>query len=301
MTSVPSTGRRLSRRARLDAGEVAATTPVAEQDAVWSRNSNDKVDIGQILTGVLSDLFRARSPRPRLRGLSVGSSTEPQFRILQPTCVGGLHLLDIDPLALSHIRERTRRQNIGNVSTIEADFTDVLADRAGAERFRRDALNGSRMGLVMFHHSLYYAPRPAWDDLVDAVWHGVLSPGPVALHAVLMAQRSDVPTSTTALYDRWAGQFFGAHNEQDLAGFGRTLRRTDALTGATVRGHRSEVVFDTDDFTDLMRCVWMILLHPQVHDYDPDQRAEITEWVYANLWTLGIPLVQHQDHLVITR
>jgi hypothetical protein len=301
MSSSPR--RRLGPEARRAAALEAARTPVADQDAVWSKYSNDKVDIGQVLTSVLQGLARTRPPRARLRGLSVGSSTEPQFRILQPACPAGLHLLDIDPTALARVETRVARQHIDNVTTIEADFTDALGDRQLARQLRRQALDGAKVGLVTFHHSLYYAPRATWDDVVDAVWHELLSPQPgsAAVHAVLMAHRSDSPTSTTAIYNRWAGQFFGAYNDQDLAGFARSLRRSKRLPGSSVRVQTSEVVFDNDDFTDFMRCVWMILLHPQVHDFDRDQQIEVGEWIYANLWSVGVQLTQRQDHVVITR
>lgn len=295
--------RRLARAARREAGLEAARAPIAEQDAIWSRCSSDKVDTGQVLMGVLADLFRASSPRRTLRALSVGSSAEPQFRILQPACRGGLYLLDVDAHALAAVDERVARQHIEGVRTVEADYTQVLASRAAARRLRHDALDERRVSLVTFHHCLYYTPRPTWDALFDATWSELLerAPRPVAVHAVLMSHRSDLPTSTTAIYNAWAGRFFGAHNDQDLAGFGRSLRRSGTLPGATVRTHTSRVLFDADDFGDLMRCIWMILLHPHVHRFSEDQQVEVTEWVYANLWSRGVPLTQFQDHLVVTR
>ena len=45
----------------------------------------------------------------------------------------------------------------------------------------------------------------------------------------------------------------------------------------------------------------MILLHPTVHRFSEAQQREVIEWVYGELWSLGLPLVQMQEHLVIYR
>ena len=56
-----------------------------------------------------------------------------------------------------------------------------------------------------------------------------------------------------------------------------------------------------DDFERFMAVVWMILLHPTVHQFSEEQQREVIEWVYGNLWSRGMPLVQIQDHAVIYR
>jgi len=43
----------------------------------------------------------------------------------------------------------------------------------------------------------------------------------------------------------------------------------------------------------------MILLYPAVHKYTPEQKEEITRFVYNRFWKKKRPLVQAQDHLVI--
>ena len=73
------------------------------------------------------------------------------------------------------------------------------------------------------------------------------------------------------------------------------------FAGAQVLTKSSRVEFFVDDFEQFMAVVWMILLHPNVHRFTEGQRREVTEWVYANLWSRGLPLVQVQDHLVIYR
>lgn len=244
--------------------------------------------------------------RSRLRALSVGSSSEPQFRIFTAACEGGLWLLDLDEHALGAAGARAQRQHVDGVHTVVADFTAALGDRASARRLRRDHLDGRRMNVVAFHHSLYYARRQQWDDIFDATYHELLAAprpdGPQSLiHAVLMASRTDDPLTTTGIYDHWAGRFFGARNDQDLAGFGRHLRRSNDLPGAQVRVRTTDVEFDADDFGAFMSVIWMILLHPMVHRFDEAQQEEVTEWVYRELWSARRPLVQRQDHLVVAR
>jgi hypothetical protein len=118
---------------------------------------------------------------------------------------------------------------------------------------------------------------------------------------VRMANHSVDRTSTTWLYNHFAGRFFGAKNDQDLRGFARELRRDPAFDSAQVHTKTSRVEFRVDDFERFMGVIWMILLHPYVHVYDRDQQTEITEYVYKKLWERKAPLVQMQDHLVVYR
>ena len=57
----------------------------------------------------------------------------------------------------------------------------------------------------------------------------------------------------------------------------------------------------TATFEIFMAVVWMILLHPNVHRFSEAQQREVIEWVYGELWSRGLPLVQIQEHLVIHR
>ena len=50
-----------------------------------------------------------------------------------------------------------------------------------------------------------------------------------------------------------------------------------------------------------MEVIWMILLYPNVHNYTYDQREEITEYIYSSLYKSGKPLIQLQDHLIVSR
>jgi hypothetical protein len=80
-----------------------------------------------------------------------------------------------------------------------------------------------------------------------------------------------------------------------------SLREDARFAGAQVLAKSSQVEFFVDDFQRFMAVVWMILLHPNVHQYNEDQQREVIEFVYANLWSQGLPLVQLQDHVVIYR
>jgi hypothetical protein len=289
----------------------AAHSRMFQQDKVWSRYSNDKVDIAHSLAHVIRTLEKSLPLRAPLTALSLGSSNEPQFRVLEAAFRGGLYLVDIEDAALDVVAERIDRQSTDHVKLVRGDFTGLVRDRAAARRFRARALGNRRMTLVTLHHSLYYAPRSAWPSLIDALQHEILAApgrsrgkpaGPVsAIHAVLMASRSDEPATTTWLYNHFAGRFCGAHNDQDLRGFGRELARRANGENGQVLTRTSRVEFFVDDFERFMGVVWMILLYPNVHQYSREQMVEIIEHVYERLWRPGIPLVQVQDHLAVYR
>ncbi len=284
----------------------AAQSAMFQQDKIWSRYSNDKVDIAHTLARVIRTLAKSLPLSRALTALSIGSSNEPQFRILESAFGGGLYLLDIEQVALDVVRERTSRQHSPHVRTIWGDYRALLGDRQSTTRFRMEHLGGRRMTLITLHHSLYYSPQASWQGLIGNLYRTVLSQsagaGPSsAIHAVLMASRSRAETTTTWLYNHFAGKFFGHHNDQDLAAFARTLRRDPSLADAQVLVRTRRVEFFVDDFAQFMAVVWMILLHPQVHEFTPDQQCEVIEHVYERHWRPRQPLVQLQNHLVIYR
>jgi hypothetical protein len=280
-----------------------------QQDKVWSKYSGDKVDIAHTLARVIRTLSKSLPLGVPMTALSLGSSNEPQFRLLESTFRGGLYLLDIEDSALDVVAERIERQATDRVALIRGDYTTLLRDAAAARRFRAAHLAGRRMTLVTLHHSLYYAPRAAWRPLVEGIYREILARptagarhGPsAAIHAVLMASRSDDPSTTTWLYNHFAGRFCNAHNDQDLRGFARELARGARLPDARVLSQPAHVEFFVDDFERFMGVIWMILLYPNVHRYTRDQMVEIIEHVYDRLWCRGRPLVQVQDHLVVYR
>lgn len=189
---------------------------------------------------------------------------------------------------------------------VRGDYGKLLGSDAATLRFRKRALGGRRVTLVTLHHSLYYAPRSAWPGLFRRIYQHLLAtrpgPGPTAtIHAVLMSPRSDDRASTSWLYESFAGRYFGVVNDQDLRAFAGELRRDPTFADAQVEVRSTVVDFFVDDFALFMAVVWMILLYPNVHRYGPEQRIEITEYVYRELWSRGRPLVQRQDHLIVYR
>jgi hypothetical protein len=273
---------------------------MSKQDKTWSRYSRDKVDIGDTLARVLRTLSKALPLSRPLRALSVGSSTEPQFRILEANFQGGLYLLDIEPAALAVIRERIRRQSLTHVVPLRHDYTKVFLDRGATERFLRHELGGRRLDLIAFEHSLYYSPAERWRALLSNVFD-ILLAKTGAIHCVLMSSSVRNPATTTWLYNHFAGKFFGHRNDQDLRAFGRGLRQDRRFANAQIHSKTDRVRFFVDDFRELMSVVWMILLYPNVHRYSAAERREITLHVYRRLFVKRKPLLQDQDHLVIYR
>jgi hypothetical protein len=190
----------LAAATRRELGMRAAHSRMFQQDKVWSKYSNDKVDIAHVLARVIRTLCRSLPIGRAMTALSLGSSNEPQFRVLESIFRGGLYLVDIEESALDVVAERITRQSTRGVVLVRGDYTRLVRDRAAAQRFRAARLHGRRMTLVTLHHSLYYAPCPAWPALFEALYREILA-GPAgsaagpsaAIHAVLMAARSDDP------------------------------------------------------------------------------------------------------------
>ena len=273
---------------------------MSRQDKIWSRYSHDKVDIGETLAKVLRTLGKAAPLIRPLRALSIGSSNEPQFRILQTAFQGGLYLLDIEEEALAAVRERARRQDTKNVFTVIDDYNRIFSSPGKTRDFFKSKLHGKKLDLITLQHSMYYCQESKWGDLVRGLYKKLLAPAG-AMYCVLMASKSGDPSTTTWLYNHFAKKFCGHTNDQDLAQFARALRKDPAFKGAQVLSKTSRVKFFVDDFQEFMAVVWMILLYPHVHRYTLDQRREIAEYVYVNFFEKKKPLFQDQDHLAIYR
>lgn len=280
--------------------EAAAALPLAEQVRIWAERSDDKPDVGRGLARVLRVLTRALPPDEPLRALAIGPSTEPQRRLLHACCEGGTTLLDVDGSALDAFRRRAARQGIEGFTTARADYREVLASRASAARFRDDAMGGRRAHAVLLHHSLYYAPAADWRPLAGHAWAELVAPVG-ALHAVLMAARTDDEATTTALYARHAGRWFGHVNDQCLRAFAASLADDPAFADAAPALRTSRVAFRPGSFRDLMAAVWMILLHTHVHRFPPEAVRSVEDDVRRRFWDAGRPLVQEQDHLALFR
>ncbi|MFH1038145.1 MAG: class I SAM-dependent methyltransferase [PVC group bacterium] len=282
----------------IETGVRAGDTDMYNEDEIWSRYSGDKVDIGEVLTAVIRSLCRAVPLSRRLRALSLGSGSEPQFRILEAAFRGGLYLLDIDRVPLGIVQERLRRQWISHVTTIRADYNRVLMEPVNARAFLKSRLAGKKMDLVALHHSLYYSEKGQWEGLFENLHRTILSPRG-AIHAVMMASESADRRSTTWLYNHFAGKYFGCRNDQDLLEFGAQLRRNKIFKASQILSRTHEVRFFVDNFGKFMAVIWMILLYPDVHVYNRQQKEEITEYIYREFWLKKQPLVQFQDHLVV--
>ena len=211
---------------------------------------------------------------------------------------GGLYLLDIDPAPLNIVKERIRRQWIKHVKTITADYNKVLMDPVKAERFFQKRLGGKRLDLITLDHSLYYCSESAWEGLFENLYRAILG-WRSAIHAVLMASKSDDQYSATWLYNHFAGKYFGEKNDQDLAAFATTLRKNKLFQNVRIISRKHRVKFFIDDFGKFMAVIWMILLYPNVHNCTPEEKGEITEHIYQKFWLKKNPLMQHQDHLIL--
>lgn len=282
----------------IEAGVKAADSKICDEDKIWSRYSHDKVDIGEELARVIRTLNKELPLEQKTRALSVGSSAEPQFRILEADFRGGLYLLDIDEVALGIVKDRIKRQKTDHVFPLRMDYNKIFLSAQDTENFLKNELGGRRVELVTLHHSLYYSKAADWDRIFDNIYSKILSPTG-AIHAVLMASKSEDKGATTWLYNHFAGKFCGCRNDQDLLDLGDRLGRNPIFKNSQILSKTHKVDFYVDDFSKFMSVVWMILLYPDVHKYTLPQKQEISEFIYNNLWSKKNPLIQLQDHLVI--
>ena len=292
---MPSIDRKLFER-----GLRVADSQMFHEDKIWSRYSDDKVDIGETLAKIIRTLNKSFPLYKRIAALSIGSSNEPQFRILETFCRGGLYLLDIEKEALDIVQERIRRQRTTHVKTILADYDKCFFDCGNCSTSLNRCLDGNRINLIALHHSMYYCREGEWHKLFSNLYRQVLAPVGV-IHAVLMASDALDRQTTTWLYNHFVGKFFGLRNGQDLHKFKGELKKCALYNKAQILYKKSRVHFFVDDFEQFMAVVWMILLYPNVHHYSLKQREEITEFIYKSFWRKKRPLCQIQDHLAVYR
>jgi len=284
----------------IELGIKAADSNMHQEDRIWSRYSNDKVDIGEQLARVIRTLNKAAPLSRDMRALSIGSSAEPQFRILETAFRGGLYLLDVEEAALDVVKERIKRQYTKHVTTIRTDYKKIFLDPKNTERFLKRRLNKKRVDLITLHHSLYYCEEKVWHTIIRNLYRNILSPKG-AIHIVLMAAESDDEYTTTWLYNHFLGKFFGYSNDQCLLKLKKELKKDKLFNNTQILARTNNVHFFADDFAKFMAVIWMILLYPSVHNYSPAQKEEITEFVYKRFWRNKRPLVQLQDHLALYR
>ncbi|MEW5766287.1 MAG: class I SAM-dependent methyltransferase [bacterium] len=288
----------MSYKKLIEKGMNVAHTNICDEDKVWSRYSHDKVDIGEELARVIRTLSKAMPLDTDLSALSIGSSDEPQFRLLESAFRGGLYLLDINECALAIVKERLKRQRTDHVNTVKGDYKRTFLNSKKSKAFFKDKLGSKRVNLITLHHSLYYCEEQKWRAIFDTLYREFLAPCS-AIHTVLMASISENQFSTTWLYNHFAGRFFGCRNDQDLRVFAAELEEDKFFKSSQVLSRTNSVYFFVDDFEKFMSVVWMILLYPQVHKYNEGQREEITEFIYKKFWRRKRPLIQEQDHLVV--
>lgn len=285
-------------RKMIDIGVRSGDLEILEEDKIWSRYSHDKVDIGEELAKIIRTLDKGLPLSRQLRALSIGSSAEPQFRILETTFRGGLYLFDVDKKALHIVKERIHRQCTDHVITIHGDYNKIFLSSKNTESFLKNKLGGEKVDLITLHHSLYYCQEFRWGLVFDNLYKYILATKG-AIHAVLMASESEERYTTTWLYNYFAGKFFGCRNEQDLIKFKKGLQSKSLYKNAQILTRANYIRFFVDDFEKFMAVVWMILLYPNVHKYNLKQKREITEFIYKNFYQKKRPLIQAQDHLVI--
>lgn len=284
----------------IERGIKIADSKMFEEDKIWSHYSNDKVDVGEELAMVIRTIFKAFPLRKAISALSIGSSNEPQFRLLQSSFRDGLYLLDVEKEALDIVQERIHRQHIKHVKTIPCDYSKIFFNPEKTALLLKTKLEGKKMNLITLHHSLYYCQKSNWNALFENLYRHILAPNG-AIHTVLMAAESNECHTTTWLYNHFVGKYFGHRNDQELRKFKKELQANPLFSKAQILMRWHRVHFFVNDFEKFMSAIWMILLYPEVHQYSLKQREEITEFIYKKFWKVKRPLVQLQDHLVIYR
>lgn len=284
----------------IERGMKAGDSPIFRENKIWARFADEKADVAAILMKIIRRLGKATPVDQPLRALSIGCSDEPQFRILEAAFRGGLYLLDIDEKALDVMRERIDRQMIRGVVPVRGDYTQDFADEESTGQTLAVKLGGTPFDLITLHHSLYYCEMSQWQPLVECLARLVLSQVG-AIHIVMMSATEQQEGTTTWLYNHFAEKFFDHRNDQNLLQLRDRLQDSAALAGTEISCETRKVQFFIDDFEKYMAVVWMIMLYPDVHKYDFDQKMEITNYVFDNLWRPQRPLVQMQDSLIISR
>lgn len=280
-----------------EAGLASAGYPIELQDGIWVRHSDDKIDIARQTGKVFAAIFARLGIRDDLRTLSLGCGIEPQLALFQALS-SEIFLLDIEHAALETIKKNTQERFCNNVHPIHQDFTAFL-DEDFARTFCREQLAGP-LDTIFLHHSLYYLPQADWQRLLTNLYTHLLNPGG-CIHGVLMSSRCENVLSTTWLYNHFAGEFCNHKNDQDLLLFAQQLQQTTAFCAAQIATTTAQIQFKTGDFSELMSVIWMILLYPQVHSYTGGQMTQIIGHVYEKFFMTAQPLLQEQDHLVITK
>lgn len=282
----------------IDIGLEAGEIPLRRQVKLWARHTDEKSDVAAELMSVFRQLHRQISADKALKSLSIGSSDEPQFRLLNAGSGGGLWLYDADEQALDVVQERLTRQMLNRVHLVRGDYRTDFMNEASARETQSRRLGGTGFDLIALHHSLYYCDAKEWPSPISALYTTLLN-AIGALHLVLMSASDTRTHTTTWLYNHFAEKFFDHRNDQDLNALEPILASQPQFVSARFVHTTNAVKFQTDRFENFMAVVWMILLYPSGHSYTREQRCEITEFVIEEFWKPGRPLTQIQDYLTI--
>lgn len=276
---------------------VASQQTMAQQDIIWSTYSNDKIDIGEKTAKVLTQIIKNIPDNKELRIISIGCGIEPQFNLLQSFANGGLYLIDNDQTIIDKLKNKVKRQKIKNVYPIKFDMNNFTSLEKVIEFFNTNIK--TKVHAIFFHHSLYYVLQKKWQVLIENIYSKYLLPGGI-IHAVLMSSECAKQNSTTWIYNTYAGKFFGHKNEQDLKEFAEQIKGNKDILGE-INCTSSLVEFSSKEFYNLMAVIWMIMLHPHVHNLSEIQLKEITEFIYISIFKKEQLLIQIQDHLFIQK
>jgi hypothetical protein len=288
----------LSDQHLIELGVRISDSRIDQQNEIWIEHSNDKFDVAASLAIVMRELLRDAPADRQLDAISIGSSEEPQLRVLEAFCRDRLYLYDIDPEALAALDEEIERLMLLGVYTVQGDYNEDFRDPDTAKGVLGSKLGGDPFDLITMHHSLYYSSTATWPDLIASLYGEVLAPGG-AMHLALMSASSEEEGSTTWLYNRFTRKYFGNGTDQDLLRLGGQLRERPGFEKARISTSTHQVQFWIDDFEKFMAVIWMIMLYPHGHDYSLEQRREITAFVVEKFWRPKRRLVQVQDYLSI--
>lgn len=282
----------------LEQGLAAAEMDLRERVKIWEHYTDEKADVAKNLMRGVKFVLRQMSSDNAFRSLSIGSSEEPQLKLLHALSDGGLWLYDKDPLALSSVDQLIKRHMLNKIHLEVGDYLDDFRTEACARNTLSKRFGGVRFELITLHHSLYYCEPAIWPELIGNLSAHILSK-PGVLHVALMSSSTNSLHTTTWLYNLFARKFTGVSNSQNLLDLPAQLQHgAQDLSFST---QSSATRFRPSSFQELMAVVWMIMLYPDVHNFDLDQRTEIAEFVLDEFWLPRRDLIQIQDYLTAVK
>lgn len=282
----------------MEEGLAAAELSLREQAKTWENYTDEKADVAKSLMLGVRSVLRDMPAGHAFRSLSIGSSEEPQLKLLHALSDGGLWLYDKDPAALRAVQYIVERHMLKDIHLEVGDYQkDFRTDKSTLDTIAKK-LGGQRFDLVTLHHSLYYSEPAYWPELVSKLTTHVLSK-PGMLHMALMSSSTDCPYTTTWLYNHFANKFLGHSNSQNLLDLPAQIRTTTQHLRFSAQS--SATRFRPSSFREMMAVVWMIMLHPDVHQFDLDQRTEITEFVLDEFWLPRRDIIQIQDYVTAVK